>query len=156
MANVLLRSAQLSDLETVVELSHALIQEDPGTRDPHTNADWARQEGTAYFSKHIVAGDSLTLVAEVDEKITGYLVGYLRQSNSLRPVRMAELESMFVTLSERSRGVGQQLVGAFLEWSRERNAERVSVTAFASNEGAIRFYKRCGFEPHKLALERSV
>ncbi len=156
MANVLVRPARRRDLEAIVELNHSLFQEDSGSRDPYTNADWPRQEGADYFSQHITENDSLVLMAESEEEPIGYLVGYLRRSYSVRPVRLAELESMFVARNARSCGIGQQLVEAFLLWSHEREAQRVSVTAFASNEGAIRFYKRCGFEPHSVALERSV
>lgn len=156
MADIHVRSAQSSDVEEIVRLSGALFREDSGTRDPYTNSDWARQEGEGYFSNHVASDQSFTAVVEVDGTIIGYLVGYLRQPHSVRPVRIAELESMFVIPSERNSGLGQQLVEAFLSWSRERNAQRVSVTAFASNAGAIRFYQRCGFEPHNLTLERSV
>lgn len=156
MIEILLRSAQLSDLESIVRMNHSLFQEDSGTRDPFTNQDWALQDGAEFFSNHISSDSSLVLMAESGGESVGYLVGYVTQSSSVRPVRMAILESMFVTRSERSRGIGQQLLDAFLVWSQERNALQVSVTAYASNDAAVRFYRRCGFEPHTITLERSL
>lgn len=156
MTEILLRAAQGRDIEAIVGMSHALFREDLGTRDPFTNQDWARQEGNEYFSNLIVSDSGLVLMAEAGGEAVGYLVGYVAQPSSVRPVRMAVLESMFVSRSERGRGTGQKLVDAFLVWSQERDAQRVSVTAFASNDAAICFYRRCGFEPHTVALERSV
>jgi GNAT superfamily N-acetyltransferase len=93
------------------------------------------------------------LLAERKGQAIGYLVGYLKPSSSLRPVRIAELESMYVGEEHRSQEVGQQLVSRFLEWVREQGAERVSVTAYVANEGAVSFYKRMGFIPKNLTLE---
>lgn len=156
MTDVTLRTAEHFDLRTVVELNHRLFQEDAGQRDPYTNANWAREEGIEYFRDYLDADTSKVLVAEMDGRIVGYLVGYVRGPSSLRPIRSAALESMYVFSEVRSQGVGQQLVEAFLTWCEERGAERVSVTAYASNDGAIRFYERLGFRPKELSLERSV
>ncbi len=71
----------------------------------------------------------------------------------LRPVELAELESMFVRKEHRNHGVGRQLVSSFLEWCKEKGAQRVSVSAYASNERAIDFYMGQGFEPRSLTLE---
>jgi GNAT superfamily N-acetyltransferase len=48
------------------------------------------------------------------------------------------------------------LVEAFLEWVSQRGVERVSVTAYAANEGAVAFYQRLGFRPRNITLERGV
>ncbi len=53
-------------------------------------------------------------------------------------------------------GVGERLVGEFLAWARERGAERASVTAYADNGCAIRFYERYGFRPRSVSLERRI
>lgn len=69
---------------------------------------------------------------------------------------VAELESMFVLDNARCRGVGKHLVDAFLAWCHGRGMQRVSVTAYAANDGAIRFYQRAGFAARQLTLERPV
>lgn len=156
MTDILLRPAKSADLEAIVSMNHSLFQEDSGTCDPFTNQEWARQEGNEYFSNHITSDSSLVLVAEAGGESVGYLVGYVTQPSSVRPVKVVVLESMFVNRSERRGGIGNQLVDAFLLWSQKKEAQRTSVIAFASNESAIRFYRRCGFEPHTVTLERSV
>jgi GNAT superfamily N-acetyltransferase len=156
VTEIRLRAAQGRDIEAIVGMNHALFQEDSGTRDPFTNQERARQEGADYFSSHVTSDRSLVLVAESGGEPVGYLIGYLRHPQSVRPVTIAELESMFVAQGERSRGVGLQLIDAFVPWSQNRDVARMSVTAFASNDAAIRFYERCGFEPHTVALERSL
>jgi GNAT superfamily N-acetyltransferase len=156
MAEVRVRVARPDDLRAIVALNHALFQEDAGQRDPFANLNWALEEGDAYFAGRLAAPDHRSVVAEVDGVVVGYLTGHARGPSSLRTVRSAELESLFVQGALRGRGIGVRLVEDFLAWCRERGVERVAVTAYATNEGAIRFYQRLGFAPRQLALERAL
>lgn len=63
---------------------------------------------------------------------------------------------MFVEAEYRDKGIGGQLVQAFIEWARAAGAARLRVGAFAKNSEAIRFYERNAFEPHELILEQSL
>jgi len=150
-----IRAAEHEDLEVVVALNHALFQEDAGQRDPYMNLNWAQEEGRAYFARHLGSKTSHCLVAELSGEVVGYLVGYTQEANSLRLAPEATLESMFVRQAFRSHDVGQQLFDGVLVWCREREMQRVSVTAYVANEGAIRFYQHAGFRPASLTLERS-
>lgn len=151
-----IREAEHDDLEVIVALNHALFQEDAGQRDPYMNLNWAQEEGHAYFARHLGSETSHCLVAEQPGEVVGYLVGYTRQASSLRIAAEAELESMFVRGAFRGHGAGAQLIDAFLAWCREREIQRVAVTAYAANEGAIRFYQRAGFRPANLTLKCSI
>ena len=150
---VRVREATEADVASVVELSSALFQEDGGQRDPWMNLDWPKQEGAAYYSGHISGEDSLCLLAEVGDRVVGFLTGYVRGWSNLRPIRLAELESMFVTEEYRGGGIGAQLVREFVEWCRGKRVEGISVTAYWAKEGALRFYRRLGFEPRNVTLE---
>ncbi|NUT43591.1 MAG: GNAT family N-acetyltransferase, partial [Thermoactinospora sp.] len=52
----------------------------------------------------------------------------------------------------RGRGAGTALVEQFTSWARANDAERMYVTAYAANEGALRFYARFGFAPQSIEL----
>lgn len=148
-----IRIARSEDLDTVVGFSYALFQEDAGQRDPFTNLNWAKEEGHDYFRPMLTDPTHLVLVAIVENKPVGFLVGYLKNKYSVRPIDTAELHSMFVDKPYRGQKVGAALVEALLTWAKENGAERLSVSAYASNEGAIRFYKSFGFRPKNLSLE---
>lgn len=162
MGDVNVRAARRSDLATIVGFSDALFREDAGTRDPFMNLAWAWEAGAAYFAGRLAAAAALTLIAEADAEAdavarpVGYLTGYLRQADGLRTVPIAELESVFVDPAFRGQEVGARLVGAFVEWSRDRGARRVAVSAYAANDGAVRFYRRLGFAPLNVSLARTL
>ncbi|MEM7130366.1 MAG: GNAT family N-acetyltransferase [Chloroflexota bacterium] len=152
----IIRIATEADIDTIVSLNHALFQEDAGQRDPTMNVDWALEHGHEYFASLLQQGETHSLIAEDDEKALGYLIGYLRDSSSLRPINQAELESMFVVAEARSSGIGAELVSQFKEWCKKQGVERISVTAFVANERATAFYQRHGFEPRNVTLETNL
>lgn len=150
------RRAEVGDTAKVVEMSGALFREDAGEGDSCTNLDWPEEEGREYFSGLIADEDNVCLLAEYGGKAVGYLAGRMKAGDTLRPVKLAELESMYVWGERRGRGTGASLVGEFLRWAGEKGAERSSVTAYAANERAIRFYESLGFRPLSLSLEKEV
>jgi ribosomal protein S18 acetylase RimI-like enzyme len=150
---VTIRRASEADLHAVVKLSCALFQEDAGQRDPSMNLDWPKEEGETYYAGLIAGHGSVCIVAELSGNVVGYLTGYVRKMTRLRPMRLAELESMFVQNEFRGRDVGRQLVNSFLDWCREKGAQRVGVSAYVANDGAVAFYIALGFEPQRLTLE---
>lgn len=148
-----IRQAAADDITELVVLNAALFQEDGGTRDPYMNLNWPKEEGGEYFLRLVLGTDSVCFLAEHDGVIIGYLAGYIRKWNSLRPIQIAELESMYIKRAYRCRGAGTQLANHFLKWSIKNGALRISVTAYAANWDAIGFYRRLGFEPMNLSLE---
>jgi len=157
-AEVRIRTAGPEDVPGIVELSGSLFREDAGSRDPTMNLDWAAQEGRGYFEDLLADGAAACWMAEraPGGSAVGYLAGRLSEADSLRTVRVAALESMYVRPEARGLGVGARLVEGFLSWARKRGASRASVTAYAANEGAVRFYEREGFSPKNLTLDRGV
>jgi GNAT superfamily N-acetyltransferase len=122
----------------------------------HQPQGWPEKEGEHHFGSLLVEERSACLLAEFDGEVVGYLAGYAGAGAHIRPVAVAELESMYVMEGYRGRGLGTRMVEGFLDWAGTRGAERVSVTAYAANNRALRFYERNGFGPKSLTLERSV
>lgn len=155
-ATVLVRPATNKDRSDLVGLCIALFREDGGVHDPSTVVDWPVAHGDRYFRELAVGTHGTCWVAEGAGRVCGYLVGRRRPDSDMRTVRVAELEEMYVAPDWRGRGVGGRLVGAFLDWAGEVGADRVAVTAFASNERALSFYRRHGFAPRSVSLERPL
>jgi ribosomal protein S18 acetylase RimI-like enzyme len=146
-------TAKSGDVGALVRLISALFREDAGERDPFTDLGWSAAHGRDHFLSLITQNDALCLLAKSGPTPVGYLAGYVREPTEVRPVRVAELQSMYVEAASRNRGVGSGLVDEFLSWAEAHGAERVSVTAYASNDAALRFYARCGFRPLSATLE---
>ena len=88
-----------------------------------------------------------------DTEVAGHLAGRISGPGSVHPIRVADLESVHVYPAHRNRGVGEQLATAFLAWAVEKGAQRATVTAYAANDGARRFYARHGFAVRSVTLD---
>ena len=146
-------TARSGDIAALVRLCSALFREDAGGRNPFTDVGWPAAHGRDHFLSFVSRSDALCLLAKYGKTAVGYLAGCVRGPAEIRPVRVAEFQSMYVEAASRNRGVGTGLVDEFLSWAGDRTAERVSVTAYASNDAALRFYARRGFRPLSAALE---
>ena len=155
-AKVDVRRAGVDDVARVVNLNALLFREDSGRRDPFINQDWPSEEGREYFAGFLTRGRYVCLLAESAGETVGYLAGYVASGGNLRPIEVAELESMYVLEEYRGFGVGARLVEEFRRWAEARGADRASVTAYAANVGAVRFYEKTGFRPKSLSLEMGL
>lgn len=88
----------------------------------------------------------LRLISEENE-IIGFVVGRLVPGGDIEVRTDAEIYNIAVTQKHQSQGHGQSLLNAFLEISADRNASFVWLEVRESNEKAISFYRKNGFEP---------
>lgn len=148
--------AGLEEVEDLVRLNGRLFVEDAGVRDTQADISWPARHGREHFTGLLSRGDAVCLVARSDGEALGYLAGYVRGATALRPVRVAELQSMYVVERARGRGLGGRLAEEFFGWARNHGVGRVSVTAYAANGGALRLYRRLGFGERSVTLEREL
>ncbi|MGH3205850.1 MAG: GNAT family N-acetyltransferase [Streptosporangiaceae bacterium] len=147
-------TATTDDLPEIVASVDALVATDGGAHNAAaTNLHWAAENGIAYYTSLLANSDNLVLLAGDGHEVAGHLVGRLSGPGSMHPVRVADLESIHVYPAHRNRGVGEQLVNAFLVWANEKGAQRAAVTAYAANDGARRFYARHGFAVRSVTLD---
>ena len=64
--------------------------------------------------------------------------------------------NLYVRPACRGEGVGSELLAAAENRLRELGVDTVALKVMAANEGARRFYRRAGYEPHRLTLEKPV
>ena len=149
---VKIRRAEEKDLKDIQKLNLELFKHD-SEFDSTFNMNWTfSEEGKNYFLDKIK--NEFAIVAEIDNKIVGYLVGGESEIHSYRKIKkIAELDNMLVLEEYRGKSIGKKLVDAFLKWCKDNNFERISVEASTGNEKAIRFYKKMGFKDYNSILE---
>lgn len=151
-----IRRATADDLPGLVASSAGLFAEDAGTRDDTMNIEWPAQHAAASFTATLADPSRTVFVADDGGSIVGHLAAYVTEPSDIRLVRSATLLSMYVFPGHRSSGVGGRLVDAFKDWAVSQDAQRLTVTAYAANSGAIRFYQRNGFAPKSVELEMKL
>ena len=156
MTSVTVTAAGRDDIDAFVASVTGLFREDAGEHDPTMDVQWPVREGTGYYSGVLSDGACLLAVARDGDRVVGHLVGKLLEPDSIRLQRIAVLESIRVDPACRNAGIGGLLVDHFLDWARQRQAQQASVTAFAANKAAQRFYDRYGFVPMSITMRLAL
>lgn len=145
--HVQVRRATSDDLEALAASSAGLFAEDAASRDPLRDPNWPLRHAAADYARHLTNPDTLVLVAVQDAAVVGHLLGGFYEASAMWRSPRAYLISMFVQAPWRGAGVGSRFVADFSAWARGKGATQLRVTAYSSNEGAVRFYRRHGFAP---------
>jgi ribosomal protein S18 acetylase RimI-like enzyme len=103
--------------------------------------------------RHITA-DRL-LIARSDE-LRGFVMFSLEQGSFEQDVRRGFVENLYVRPPDRNDGIGSALLDAAERALRDRGAETVALNVMADNEDARRFYRRHGYDPYRVELEKSL
>ena len=95
-----------------------------------------------------------------DESDDASLVGFVTfgiESNSYeRDTVRGVVQNLYVVSERRSEGVGSALLDAAESELADAGADAVSLEVMADNADARRFYRRHGYAPHRIELEKSV
>ena len=155
MENIIIRKANIEDLIKVQELNNNLFELEFNNFDDTLKVGWPfEKEGKEYFENMIK--NNIVFVAEVEEKIVGYLAGSICEQTSYITETFAELDNMCIDDEYRRFGIGTLLMDEFKKYCKERNMQNIKVTASAKNSRAIQFYMKNGFEDYNVTLKFKI
>ncbi|MFB6082979.1 MAG: GNAT family N-acetyltransferase [Halorientalis sp.] len=111
----------------------------------------------------IVADGLYVAVAEADDEYDaepGTILGFVMFSVGREPLATTAtrgtIENLYVRPAYRDRGIGGELIATAEEKLAARGVDAVKLEVLADNEPARRFYRRHGYEPHRVQLEKPV
>lgn len=152
MDNIIIRKANINDLENIQKLNKELFILEHDNYDPNLIINWPFENfGTKYFIDMI--NNQIILVAEKNNNIVGYLAGTIDKKFTYVDKKTAEIENLFILDKYRNLGIGKMLISEFKKICKENNVKRIIVTAASQNIKAINFYKSQGFEDKKVTLK---
>jgi ribosomal protein S18 acetylase RimI-like enzyme len=156
-STVVIRKATSKDIDNLLALSSRLIHFDHQF-DPTMDVNWPLSSaGRDFFIERLESEDGIVLVAELDNRMVGYLIGGKIPADEFRIIPfLAELEEIFIDENCRGHAIGAKLWNEFLTWCRQHKLPRITVSVTARNQGAIGFYKKIGFQEYYLSLEMEV
>ena len=152
------REAQASDLpaicalgEEVNALHHAAFPDIFAGRG-------APEAAASHWNNSIAQANATTFVAEQDGAIVGFVTVVVSDESHplLQPLRVGRVGSIGVTESVRGRGVGSELMRHAQAWLESHGAQEVRLNVWQFNGGALRLYKRLGFEVRSVQLARRL
>lgn len=153
MDNIIIRKAELKDLDTLLKFEQGVISAerpfDPTLKTGHTN----------YYDieKMIAATHIELLVAELNNELIGS--GYARIETAkpyLQHTQHAYLGFMYVEPQHRGKGVNKMIMDALAAWSLSQNITELRLDVYGANEPAIKAYEKFGFAKHMIAMRMGL
>ncbi|MFC5972878.1 GNAT family N-acetyltransferase [Halomarina salina] len=105
--------------------------------------------------RSIVTGGMLVARTEADD-IAGFVQFSVESGAYETSVRKGLVENLFVAPDQRDRGVGSELLEAAESALVADGAETVVLDVMADNEAARRFYRRHGYDQHRITMLKDV
>ena len=145
--------AQEKDLARIMQLLRQVNHVHASIR-PDLFADGERKYTQAELCDILRDADRPVLAAYRD----GILIGYafcIRQKNdgNMVPHTTLYLDDLCVDEACRGQHVGSALYEYVKDFAREQGCYNLTLNVWALNEGARRFYEKCGLRPQKIGME---
>lgn len=123
MSDIIIRKAATEDVHAIAEIEKASIPQ-----------PWSE----AAFAEALTQEKAVTLVAEADGEIAGFITGVFLFDN-------ADIYSVATAEQHRKKGIGGKLLQAFFD-TLPSEIETVGLEVRESNSAAISLYEKSGFE----------
>ncbi len=123
MSDIIIRKAAAEDVPAIAEIEKASIPQ-----------PWSE----AAFADALTQENAVTLVAEADGEIAGFITGVFLFDN-------ADIYSVATAEKYRKKGIGRKLLQAFFD-TLPNEVETVGLEVRESNLAAISLYEKSGFE----------
>jgi ribosomal protein S18 acetylase RimI-like enzyme len=140
----------LGDLPAVVDRWLALAEEQLARGShvlPEANETVVREE----IGRH--AADGRLLVAR-DGGVVGFVTVGVEAGNYAKDATRGVVRAIYVDPDRRGEGIGTALLEAAEAELVDRGVQTVRLEALAANDAGRRFYRRAGYDPHRIVFEK--
>ncbi|MBM7606105.1 RimJ/RimL family protein N-acetyltransferase [Metabacillus crassostreae] len=138
-----IRFSKKSDFEQLIDLDHKVWN----MKATPTIIKW---NSLNEFSEKNPEGSQL--VAILEDRVVGYL-GFHHPTPLKTNQHVLEID-IAVDQHYQGKGIGRKLLDELMKMAKDKNIHKLALRVLSSNEGAIDFYKKCGFtEQGRLVKE---
>lgn len=96
------------------------------------------------------------LIADMDGAVAGYAFCIL-QTAAGDPVlcdrKTLYIDDLCVDEAKRGTGIATALYARVIEYAKEQGCHAVTLNVWCGNDGAMKFYEKCGMKPQKIGME---
>ncbi|PSQ24966.1 GNAT family N-acetyltransferase [Halobacteriales archaeon QS_9_67_17] len=109
------------------------------------------------LAQRVVSGGVFVAREDADGgDILGFVTFYPESGGYEQDTDRGVVENLYVVPGRRGEGIGSDLLTAAENALADGGMEAVTLDAMVANEAARRFYRRHGYEPHRVEFERRL
>jgi len=141
--DILIRTAVPGDASGTINVNMSVLAEGEFMLRELDEANYTIESERKNIENYFHDRGCLYLVAEVENKIAGYLEF---RKGGLRRTSHSGMFSMFIIKVFRGMGIGHMLLGELINWGEHTSSiEKITLSVFSTNQRAQSLYKKLGF-----------
>lgn len=153
---MIIERAQIKDMEGINKLLKQVLMVHHNGRPDLFKADVKKYTDEELAA--IIEDDSRPIFVARDEQgiVMGYAFCVYQQyvnNNILTDVKTLYIDDLCVDETLRGQHVGKKLYDYVLAFAKENGFYNVTLNVWSCNEGAMKFYEKCGLKPQKVGME---
>lgn len=150
MNDIIIRSANLNDMSTLLEFEQGIISAERAF-DTYLKADPI----SYYDLEQLILSESAeVVVAEINHKIVGSGYAKIKESKAYMEHDFhAYLGFMYVESAQRGKGINELILNFLKQWSKAQNVYHLTLDVYADNQAAIRAYEKAGFSKNLIEMK---
>ncbi|MBR6509587.1 MAG: GNAT family N-acetyltransferase [Clostridia bacterium] len=109
----------------------------------------------------IIANDKTPIFVATDE--ADYVLGYafcvfqiVKDSILLQDKKTLYIDDICVDEKARGEHIGKSLYEFVVKFAEENGFDNITLNVWALNDGAYKFYEKCGMKPLKITMEKTL
>ena len=150
--NIVIRNAEIEDASIIDKFLTKLIHDE---KKYDSNID-EKCEITNYYENLILKDNNIVLVAEINNKIIGYLYGFIINNGNTCINLTSKLDALYVEEEYRNKSVANSLINEFKKWCELKNVKNIEVSVCSKNESAVNLYNKNGFTSIKMIMSVEI
>ena len=117
----------------------------------------SKQEFKNYILKRISADDFNVIIAESNEGIIGYVMGWIKSRPPIYDIKkIGYLSNIFVDKEIRNAGVGKNLFTELEKWFKDKGVNYIEIKSDARNNDTIKKFRNYGFENLSISFYKKI
>lgn len=154
---VAIRKLQEDDIDGICELWKEFARLREGLTKSRILNDDAADYFFGYATGLLSRKDTLTLVADDNKKVVGYLIAQKQRRPPIyHHTQVAYLSDSFVAVTHRGRGILRMFMAELQAWCKQEGVTAIDVQIFEGNKEAQAVYRKLGFHDYRVLLRQEV
>lgn len=149
MSEIIIRKAKKSDFDSILKLAKQLWDTEKVFFSNLKDDYFADEQAKSLLLNNILKRKSHFLVAEENNKIIGYIYGYVSRAD-LYKKKVGYIDQIVVDEEYRRQGICNKLMDSFTEIMKKYGCGYIELNAFKQNIPAVECYKKYGFKEYSV------
>jgi ribosomal protein S18 acetylase RimI-like enzyme len=152
-----IRRAKKADIQEIIKLNLRLIDYHKKLDRHNKNGNQVRTRFEKVIKEQIGKKNEIYFIAEESDFIVGYLYGEIVNGNFFRKYdKIGHIGHVFIDEKYRKREVGKSLFKEFVKWCKNKKIRHIELSVHAKNQLGIDVWKKFGFKPYEITMERNL